>query len=302
MRRALWSVPVAAMLWYVAGFGPWFFGSQDAMASWSERRLLPLDGSGADVVLVGGAVGGVVAGLVVRRLRLAVPLTVALGIGLWMLARKVQIYRTGAPSYHEQRVMLFALLVATGLAAIVGALGSRRSVAAAVAAALPVASYALLPGTHTAGQPWLTELNGVMIAIGFALLLYIACWRSGWPAVTSWPLVAASYLVAFALIATAADVARAFSDGHRGRDVIANVATDAFVRAFRPFAETYWPWLAVAVFLGVMIVALKIRAVPPAEPVVPYDPRPNDAFIPDDLDWIDRPEPRRRLIPRRNAA
>ncbi len=299
MTRALWAVPCAAVLWYVSGFGPWFFGAQDAMAPWSERELLPLTGAGSDVVVVGGAVGGVVAGLVVRRLRFAVPLTVALGTGLWLLARRVQ---SPLPSYDEQRQVLIALLVATGLAAVLGAVGSRRSVAAAVAAGIPVAYYALLPGRRLDAWFSVTELNGFMIAIGFALLLYVACWRSGWPAIPSWPLVAASYLSGFAFLTAAGTVADAFDHGRPDRDEIADVATTGFLDAFRPFLATYWSWLVVAVFLGVMIVALKIRALPPAEPEVPYDPRSNDAFIPDDLDWFDRPEPRRRLIPRRNAA
>src|SRR6266511_4150208 len=128
MTRALWAVPCAAVLWYVGG------------------------------------VGGVVAGLVVRRLRLAVPLTVALGTGLWLLARRVQ---SPLPSYDEQRQVLIALLVATGLAAVLGAVGSRRSVAAAVAAGIPVAYYALLPGRRLDAWFSVTELNGFMIAIGF---------------------------------------------------------------------------------------------------------------------------------------
>ncbi len=302
MRRALWSVPCATVAWYILGFGPWFFGSQDAMAPWSEREVLPLSGTGIDTVVVGGVIGGVVAGLIVLRLRIAVPLAVALGTGLWFLARGHLVYLTDPPSYAEQRGVLVTLLVATGIGAILGVLGSRRSVLAAVAIALPVAAYALMPGRKLDGELWVGDLNGLLVATGFAVLLYVACWRSGWPAVASWPVVAAVYLAAFAIMTTTETVADRFRSGPQTSDLVADTATDTFVHAFRPFLATYWPWLVAAVFLAIMIVALKIRAVPPVKPAIPYDARSNDAFIPDDLDWIDRPEPRRRLIPRREPV
>jgi hypothetical protein len=48
------------------------------------------------------------------------------------------------------------------------------------------------------------------------------------------------------------------------------------------------------------MVALKVRALPPPPPPRnPYDDRSNDAQLSDDLDWIDREEPKRRLLPRR---
>jgi hypothetical protein len=302
MRRALWSVPCATVAWYVLGFGPWFFGSQDAMAPWSEREVLPLSGAGIDTVVIGGVIAGVVAGLVVRRLRIAVPLTVALGTGLWFLARGHLVYVADPPSYTEQRGVLITLLVATGLGAILGVLGTHRSVLAAVALALPVASYALMPGRKLDGQVWVTEVNGLLVATGFAILLYVACWRSGWPAVSSWPVVAGVYLVAFAVMTTAEAVADRYAAGAQTTDTVAGTATDTFVHAFRPFLATYWSWLVAAVFLAIMIVALKIRAVPPVKPAIPYDARSNDAFIPDDLDWIDRSEPRRRLVARREPV
>jgi hypothetical protein len=299
MRRAVWSVPCATVAWYLLGFGPWFFGTQDAMAPWSQRELLPLAGSGIDVVATGAAIGGVVAGLLTGRIRIAVPLTVALGTGLWFLARSQPVDRA---AYAEQRGVLVTLLVCTGLGAILGALGARRSVVAAVALTLPVASYALLPGSHLTGRTWVVDLDGLLVAIGFALLLYVACWRSGWPGMPSWPVVTAAYLASFAAITSASAVADRFEAGAQNTDSVAGTATDAFVQAFRPFLSTYWPWLVAATFLAIMIVALKIRAIPPVKPQIPYDDRPNDAFLPDELDWVDRPEPRRRLIPRRDPV
>src|SRR5262245_50397666 len=103
---------------------------QDAMAPWAQREMLPLTGAGIDVGLMGAAIGGVVAGLLVGRIRIAVPLTLALGSGLWYLAR---VYETTPPPQNEQRGVLVTLLVTTGLAAVFGALGSRRSVVGAVA-------------------------------------------------------------------------------------------------------------------------------------------------------------------------
>lgn len=295
MKRALWSVPCATVAWYLFGFGPWFFG-QDAMARWSDRSFMPLTSAGADVIVTGAVVGGVVAGLIVRRLRLAVPLTVALGTGLWFLAE------SHAGVVAADNDLLVTLLVGTGLASVLGALGSRRSVVGAVAICLPVAYYALLPGTQITSETWAGDLNGVLVAIGFAFVLYIACWRSGWPGLPSWPVVTAAYLVSFALFAAAGAVADRFTSGAQTTDMVSTTATDAFVHAFRPFLATYWPWLAVATFLAVMMVALKIRAIPPVKPEIAYDDRPNDAFLPDELDWIDRPEPRRRLVPRRDPV
>jgi hypothetical protein len=292
----MWSVPCATVAWYLLGFGPWIFGSQDAMAPWSEREFVPLTGTGMAVVAIGGAVGGIVAGLIVGRLWIAVPLTVALGTLLWLLARAHQSGQT------PDNGIMTTLLVCTGIGGVLGALGSRRSVPAAIAVALPVASYALLPGSHLAGRSWVADLNGLLIAIGFALILYIACWRSGWRGLPSWPVVTAAYLVSFALMTSADAVAERFRTGRQTTDAVANTATDSFVHAFRPFLATYWPWLVAAAFLAVMIVALKIRAIPPVGPEIPYDDRPNDAFLPDDLDWFDLPEPRRRLIPRRDPV
>lgn len=301
MRRAVWSVPSAAVVWCVTGFGPWFV-SQDAMAPWSVRELLPMSVTGIDVVATGAVVGGVLAGLLIRRLWLAVPLTVASGIGVWLVARDQVMQRPEPPPYTEQRTVLVTLLVCTGVAAVVGALGSRRSVLAAVAIAMPVASYVLLPGNHLTDRVWVGELNGVLVAVGLAILLYVACWRSGWSALPAWPAVAAAYLTAFAAMTASRTVADGFQTGSRGTEVAAEVGTDAFVRAFRPLLELYWFWLVAGCFLAVMIVALKIRVLPPVAPEPPFEPRSNDAYLPDDLDWIDRPEPRRRLAPRRDLV
>jgi hypothetical protein len=282
--------------WFLLGFGPWFIGWQDATAPWAEREFLPLTGGGMNVIAIGGAIGGIVAGLIVGRVRIAVPLTVALGTVLWLLAR----------SHHPGQIpdngILTTLLVCTGLGGLLGALGSRRSAMAAIAVSLPVASYALLPGSHLPGRSWVTDLNGLLVAIGFAVILYVACWRGGWRGLPSWPIVTGAYLASFALMASAEAVAEHFRSGRQSANAVANTATDTFAHAFQPFLTTYWPWLVAATFLAVMMVALKIRAIPPVKPEVPYDDRPNDAFLPDDLDWFDRQEPRRRLIPRREPV
>lgn len=296
MKRAAWSVPSATVAWFLLGFGPWFLGDQDAMASWSQRELLPLTGAGMDVIAVGAAIGGIVAGLITGRIRIAVPLTLALGTGLYLLARSHR------PDVVPDNGILATLLVCTGAGAVLGALGSRRSVVAAVAVALPVASYALLPASQLPERTWVTDLTSLLIAIGFALILYVACWRSGWRAVPSWPVVAAAYLVSFAMIASAGAVAAQFRAGRQSTDDVASTATDTFVKAFEPFLATYWPWLVAATFLAIMIVALKIRAIPPAPAEMTVDERSNDAFLPDDLDWIDQTEERRRIIPRRAPA
>lgn len=301
-------MPVAVLAWYAVGFGPWWASAQAAATTWPGRALPALSGAGIAAVAIGGAVGGLVAGLLVRRFLVAVPLALGLGTGLWMLGRSlpsaVQVESGTA------RGVLVVLLVTTGLGAALGALGSHRSVPTAIALALPVATYAVLPGSRLADSRWTDALNGWLVAIGLALLLYAACWRTGWRAIGWWPLVAGAYLAAFAALAaaaTAASVAARYTpDGHAGRrqaDAIADGAMDSFVGAFLPFLRLYWPWLGIAVFLAVMMVALKIRALPPKPPPVPViDDRGNDAYLSDDLDWIDRTEPRRRLVPRRGPA
>lgn len=76
---------------------------------------------------------------------------------------------------------------------------------------------------------------------------------------------------------------------------------DAFFNSFEPLLREYGAWLVVAVLLAIPMVALKLRALPPAAPPPdPYAHRTNDAVLGDDLDWIDREEPRRRLLPRRD--
>ena len=84
---------------------------------------------------------------------------------------------------------------------------------------------------------------------------------------------------------------------------MANTATDAFFKSFAPMLREVRPWLAVAVLLAIPMVALKIRALPPPPPPpYPYDDRTNDAVLSDDLDWIDRTEPKRRLLARRESV
>jgi hypothetical protein len=301
MRRALWSVPVAVVVWYVLGFGPWFLGSQRGAVDTGARELLPVAPSAVDVVAIGGLVGGIAAGMVVRRLQIAVPVMLLVAGGAWSLARRAAELADAAPLPQHLRGMFISLLVATGLGTIAGAVGSYRSVLAAIGLALPVASYVRLPGPEWAGE--LTgEFDGLLLATGFAMLLYVACWHNGWRALTWWPVVTGAYLASFALMSALARVATMFGPGAKpDPDAVAETALDGFVQSFRPFLETYWPWLAVAVFLAVMIVALKIRVLPPATPVprpVPVDDRGNDAYLPDDLGWFDHEEEPLRLIDR----
>ena len=286
MRRAFWSVPVALVAWYVLGFGVWYLDTD-------ERRLLPLSAGAVDVLVVGGLVGGIAAGMVVRRLQIAVPLVLLAGGGLWWIARP-----TAAPSEYELRGLLITLLVATGLGGVMGAIGSHRSVLAAIALSAPVASYITVPGPLWDGD-LAGEVSGLLVAVGLSMLLYVACWHNGWRALTWWPVVAGAYLASFALVSALARVATSFRPGvHADPDVVADAAMDTFIGAFRPFLETYWGWLGVAVLVAVMIVALKIRVLPPAPPTarpVLVDDGSNDAFLPDDLGWFDHAEPRRLI-------
>jgi hypothetical protein len=86
-------------------------------------------------------------------------------------------------------------------------------------------------------------------------------------------------------------------------DAVGDAATEAFFQSFEPLLREYWPWLILAVLLAIPMVALKLRALPPPPPPPDvYADKSNDAVLSDDLDWIDRDEPRRRLLPRRDPV
>jgi hypothetical protein len=281
--RYLWSVPAAVIAWFVVGFAPTYLaGLPDGATTFVSPRT--------DLLVLGGFAGGVLAGLLVQRIRIVVPLVLVVAAGTWWLS---------ANSF-DSRSLLISLLAASAVGAFFGALGSRSSVIAAFALAVPVAWYALRPAAELEGWRWLWQLNGLLVAIGLALLLYVACWRRGWPSAYYWLPLAAVYVTSFAVVDGVRTVAEP-----RGRstDEVANAATDAFFQAFEPLLRNYWPWLVLAVLLAIPMVALKVRALPPPPPPpAPYDDRGNDAVLSDDLDWIDRDEPKRRLLPRREPV
>jgi hypothetical protein len=283
MMRALWSIPAAVIAWFAVGFGPTYLAGLPERAS----TYVPVR---VELLVLGGFAGGVAAGLIVRRLRIAVPLVLLVAGGTWWL------------SGHSlsSRGFLVTLLVASLLGGLFGALGTRSSVLAAFALAAPVAWYATRPAAELAEWRWLWQLNGLLVAVGLALLLYVACWRRGWISAYYWLPLAAAYVVAFAVVEGVHEVAASMG---RTTDEIANAGTDAFFTAFEPLLRNYWPWLVLAVLLAIPMVALKIRALPPPPPPPsPYDDRGNDAVLSDDLDWIDREEPKRRLLPRRQPV
>jgi hypothetical protein len=174
-------------------------------------------------------------------------------------------------------------------------------VVAAFALAIPVAWLALRPANQLAEWRWLWQLNGLLVAAGLAILLYVACWRRGWRSAYFWVPLAGFYLAAFGIVAGIRVVSRA--PAGRSTDLTADAATDAFFGSFEPMLREYWPWLVLAVLLAIPMVALKLRALPPPPPPPdPYAERSNDAVLSDDLDWIDRDEPKRRWLPRRPEA
>ncbi|GAA1568136.1 hypothetical protein GCM10009789_21900 [Kribbella sancticallisti] len=278
--RYLWSIPAAVIAWFVAGFAPTYLrGLPEASSTLVSPRV--------DLLVLGGFAGGVLAGLIVGRLRIAAPLVLVVAFGVWLLS--------GNPL--SARGLLATVLVASVVGAIFGALGSRSSVVAAFALAVPVAWYALRPAADLMDWRWLWQLNGLLVAIGLALVLYVACWRRGWSSAYYWLPLTAVYITAFALVDGVQAVTGA--SGH-STDEVANAGTDAFFSAFEPLLREYWPWLALAVLLAIPMVALKLRALPPPPPPrSPYDDRTNDAVLSDDLDWVDREEPPRRLLPAR---
>ncbi|MEU4608633.1 hypothetical protein AB0F43_37065 [Kribbella sp. NPDC023972] len=279
--RYLWSVPSAVVAWFVAGFAATYLkGLPEGTTLFVPERL--------DLLVLGGFTGGVAAGLFVGRVRFTLPLLLVVATGMWWL--------TGH-SVTDQAPMI-TLLVASAVGGLFGALGTRSSVVAAFTLAIPVAWLALRPANQLQDWRWLWQLNGLLVAAGLALLLYVACWRRGWRSAYFWVPLAGFYLVSFGVVAGVRSISQARAG--RSTDETADAATDAFFQSFEPMLREYWPWLVLAVLLAIPMVALKLRALPPAPPPPdPYADRTNDAVLSDDLDWIDRDEPKRRLLPRR---
>lgn len=278
--RYLWSVPAAIVAWFVAGFAPTYLNGLPAGSTTFVATRL-------DLLVLGGFTGGVLAGLIVGRLRIVAPLILVVAGGAWWLS-----------GYSlSGKGLLAALLVASVLGASIGALGTRNSVLAAFGLAVPIAWYALRPAGELQDWRWLWQLNGLLVAIGLTILLYAACWRRGWPSAYSWLPLTAVYLASFAVV----DGVRAVTAAKgKTTDEVANAGTDAFFDAFQPLLREYWPWLVLAVLLAIPMVALKVRALPPPPPPPTADDgRGNDAVLSDDLDWIDREDPKRRLLPAR---
>jgi hypothetical protein len=281
--RYLWSIPAAVVAWFVGGFSATYLkGLPDGATYFVPPRI--------DLVLLGGFAGGVLAGLLIGRVRAAVPvvLVVAAGTG-WLTGNS-----------FSDRDMLITLLVASAVGALFGALGTRSSVVAAFALALPVAWYAQRPAEQLADWRWLWQLNGLLVGAGLALILYLACWKRGWRSVGSWIPLAGFYLVCNGLVEAVQVVARSHG---KPMDAVGDASTEAFFQSFQPLLREYWPWMVVAVLLAIPMVALKLRALPPPPPPPdPYADRSNDAVLSDDLDWIDQPEAPRRLLPRRQPV
>ncbi|MGW1340698.1 hypothetical protein ACWCOV_06555 [Kribbella sp. NPDC002412] len=279
--RYLWSVPSAVAAWFVAGFAATYLkGLPDGTTLFVPSRL--------DLLILGGYAGGIAAGLFVRRIRMTLPLVLVVAAGMWWL--------TG--NAFTDTELLLTLLVASVVGGLFGALGTRSSVVAAFALAIPVAWLALRPANQLQDWRWLWQLNGLLVAVGLALLLYVACWRRGWRSAYFWVPLAGFYLASFGIVAGV----RVISLAPTGQpvDQTADAATDAFFRSFEPVLREYWPWLVLAVLLAIPMVALKLRALPPPPPPPdPYANRSNDAVLSEDLDWIDRDEPKRRWLTRR---
>ncbi|GAA3542556.1 hypothetical protein [Kribbella ginsengisoli] len=278
--RYLWSIPAAVVAWFVAGFAPTYLkGLPAGSTTFVDPRV--------DLLVLGGFTGGVLAGLIVARVRIATPLVLVVAGGAWWLS-----------GYDlSGKGLLALLLVASVAGAFFGALGIRSTVLAAFALSVPVAWYALRPAGELQDWRWLWQLNGLLVAMGLTIVLYVACWRRGWRSAVYWVPLIAFYLASFAIVAGLQAVSAAKG---KSTDEIANAGTDAFFDAFEPVLREYWPWLTLAVLLAIPMVALKVRALPPPPPPpVVDDGRTNDAVLSDDLDWIDREEPKRRLLPAR---
>jgi hypothetical protein len=284
--RCLWAVPAAVVGWFVAGFAPTYLAGLPE----ASTMFVPATSGRVDLLVLGGIAGGVAAGFLLGRIRYAVPLVLVVAGGTWWLSGHTL----------SARDLLITLLAASALGAFFGALGTRSSVVAAFTLTLPLAWYAARPAADLGDFQFLWQLNGLLVAVGLTIVLYVCCWRRGWRSAYFWPVLVAAYLLAFAIV----DALRAVSAG-AGRPAgdIADAATDAFFQSFEPLLRDYWPWMVFAVLLAIPMTALKLRALPPPPPPPdPYADRTNDAVLSDDLDWIDQSEPERKLLARREPV
>lgn len=281
--RYLWAVPAAVIGWFVAGFAPTYLAGLPE----ATTMFVPASNGRVDLLVLGGFAGGVAAGFLLGRIRYAVPLVLVVAGGTWWLSGHTL----------SARELLITLLAASAVGAFFGALGTRSSVVAAFALALPLAWYAARPAADLADDfRWIWQLNGLLVAVGLTIVLYVCCWRWGWRSAYFWPVLIATYLVSFAVVDGVRAVASAAG---RSSDEVAGSGTDAFFQAFEPLLTNYWPWLVLAVLLAIPMTALKLRALPPPPPPLdPYADRTNDAVLSDDLDWIDQREPERKLLAR----
>jgi hypothetical protein len=281
--RYLWSIPAAVVAWFVGGFSATYLkGLPEGATAFVPARV--------DLLVLGGISGGVLAGLLIGRVRIAVPVVAVVAAGMWWLSGN---------TFHDRNLVI-ALLAASIVGALFGAVGTRSSVVAAFALSLPAAWYALRPAEQLADWRWLWQLNGLLVAAGLALILYIACWKRGWRSAYFWVPLAGFYLSCFGVVKAVQQVSN--SNG-KPMDAVGDASTAAFFQSFEPMLREYWPWMVVAVLLAIPMTALKLRALPPPPPPAdPYADRTNDAVLGHDLDWIDRDEPPRRLLTRREPA
>jgi hypothetical protein len=281
--RYLWSIPSAVLAWFIGGFAATYLkGLPDGATLFVPPRI--------DLLVLGGFAGGVLAGLLIARVRIAVPVVLIVAVGMWWLS----------DNGWSDRSLLITLLVASAFGALFGALGTRNTVVAAFALALPIGWYALRPSEQLTDWKWLWQLNGLLVAMGLALLLYVACWGRGWRSAYSWIPLIGVYLTSFGIVDAVQVISRSTGTP---MDAVGNSATEAFFESYQPLLREYWPWFVVAVLIAIPMVTLKLRALPPPPPPPdPYSDRSNDAVLSDDLDWIDQEEPRRRLLPRREPV
>ena len=74
--RYLWSIPSAVLAWFVAGFSATYLkGLPGGATMFVPPRI--------DLLVLGGFAGGVLAGLLIARVRVAVPVVLIVAAGMW---------------------------------------------------------------------------------------------------------------------------------------------------------------------------------------------------------------------------
>ena len=188
----------------------------------------------------------------VGRIRIAVPVVLVVAAGAWWLSGNpwqrpgsADLVAGGKCSRRDLRCRGHPKF------------GGRR-----VRARPPDRLVRLRPAADLTDFRWLWQLNGLLVGVGLAVLLYVACWLRGWRSAYFWVPLTAWYLAAFGVVDAIQTIERAPSGQAFDPTVRRRRWTRSSTPSNRSCASTA-PGSGLAVLLAIPMVALKLRALPP---------------------------------------